>query len=228
MIKENLDKIKKEIQESLMISGRTQDVKIIAVTKKQKLEKIKECLNIQLLDLGENYLQEVLDKMEKFPDPRLRWHFIGTVQSKKVKNMLGKFNLWHGVDRLSVLEELNKRNLQNPENILLQVNVGDEKSKSGIHEKDLPDFLIKASQLKGFSIKGLMTMPPLFQSESLSRSYFSKLRTLLELSKNLIDTRVHTMNELSMGTSQDYTLAVQEGATILRLGEILIGPRESE
>lgn len=227
MIKENLSKVKNNIQECLKISNRKQEITIVAVTKKQKLDKVVECLENQLFDLGENYLQEAIDKMEKINDPRLRWHFIGTVQSKKVKNILGKFHLWHGVDRMSVLEELNKRNPKNQENILLQVNIGNEKSKSGICENDLPEFLDKASQLKGFSIRGLMAMPPIFQSESLSRNYFSQMRSLLELSKNLIDTRVHSMNELSMGTSQDYTLAIQEGATIIRLGEILIGPRES-
>ncbi|MCB0355887.1 MAG: YggS family pyridoxal phosphate-dependent enzyme, partial [Bdellovibrionales bacterium] len=178
-------------------------------------------------DLGENYLQEAFDKIPHFADKPINWHFIGTVQSKKVKQMLGLFELWHGVDRESVLTELSKRNSGPSQKILIQVNVAEEAAKSGLPARELLTFLESAQKLSGFSIHGLMTMPPLFVSEKMSRTYFAKLRNLLESSKKYVDTSLHPMKELSMGTSQDYTWAIQEGATIVRLGEVLVGPRES-
>lgn len=110
---------------------------------------------------------------------------------------------------------------------MIQVNIAEEQTKSGVMPDELSDFMLKAIELKGFSIWGLMTMPPLFESEQVSRKYFAKMRELLEKQKKLVDTREHPMNELSMGTSQDYNLAILEGSTMIRLGEVLVGPRES-
>ena len=228
LIKENLERVHLQITESLRGSHRSlQDIKIVAVTKKQSLPRIQECLDNQLYDLGENYLQEAQAKKEQLNDSPINWHFIGSVQSKKVKSMLNQFCLWHAVDRLSVFEELDKRNQGEAQELLIQVNVAEEASKSGVKEEDLPLLLDQAQGLKGFTIKGLMTMPPIYESELTSRKYFAKLRKILGSCKKRIDTRVHPMNDLSMGTSQDYTWAIQEGATLIRLGEILVGPRES-
>lgn len=227
LIEKNLTQISKNIEAHLPKAEDPKAITLVAVTKKQSLKKIEECLANQLFDLGENYLQEALLKRERFPQQDIRWHFIGSVQSKKVKTMLGKFYLWHGVDRLSVLEEIDKRNFGSPERILIQVNVAEETSKSGVLAKDLPAFLEKAQQFKGFQVFGLMTMPPLFSSEMHSRSHFVQMRKLLDANKKNVDIHKHPMNQLSMGTSQDYIWAIQEGATIIRLGEILLGPRES-
>ncbi len=226
-LQNNFDFIGENIKTALSRSGRgEQRVQLVAVTKKQSVETIQDCLKIGLLDFGENYLQEALSKQLSFKQPFLRWHYIGSVQSKKVKMMLGKFYLWHGVDRMSVLEELNKRTPSFAQKVLLQVNIANEETKSGILSQDLLDFIKVASSLKGFTIQGLMTMPPLAKSEKQARRYFADMRELLEKCKKVVNAEVHPMNELSMGTSQDYTLAVEEGATIVRLGEALLGPRE--
>ncbi len=215
------------MDEALKEGGKTHsDIQLVAVTKKQNISKIQECLDCGLFNFGENYLQEALVKLDEYPSGKINWHFIGTVQSKKVKDLLGRFYLWHGVDRLSVLTEIAKRNKGPAQNVLLQINIANEKSKSGILLDDISDFIEEAKNLSGFSIKGLMAMPPVFKDEKKSRFYFSEMKKLLLTCQKLIDSKTHPMNELSMGTSQDYTWAIQEGATIVRLGEVLVGPRE--
>lgn len=226
-ISANLAKVQGIISQALIASGRQSDIKIIAVTKKQSVSRLQKCIDSGLQDFGENYFNEAIEKIDKILSPGLRWHFIGKVQSNKVKNMLGHFYMWHGVDSFKVLQEIEKRNLKGPrQKILLQVNVSGEDSKSGMSPENLQHLLPEIKGWKAFEICGLMTMPPFSDSDEESRRYFRELRELLEKCRDLVDPQMHSMTELSMGTSQDFRVAVEEGATYLRLGEVLVGPRE--
>ena len=220
MIKENLLCIQKKI----LSLNSEQKVKIVAVSKRQPVQKIKTLLELGITDFGENYVQEFIEKYEQVKE--VNWHFIGNLQSKKVKDVIGKTALIHTVDREKIVTEINKRAEEKNivQNILMQVNVASEASKSGVLLDDaekLIEFILKH---KSINLIGLMTMPPIYDEKEKVRADFSKLR------ENLIkwnDSIVQSENffELSMGTSHDYEYAIKEGATMIRLGTTLLGER---
>ena len=226
-VAENYLEIKKNVAEALIRSGKSnRNVQVVAISKRQEVKKIQECLDAGIFDIGENYLQEAQSKMNLLKNSNIHWHFVGTVQSKKVKSMLGLFYLWHGVDRVSVIEELHKRKNNQNQKILLQINIANEDSKSGIPKEKVKEFIEEIKDKSGFSICGLMAMPPIVTSEEETKSYFREMNRILLDCQNYVNTQIHPMNQLSMGTSHDYTLAIEEGATIIRVGESLLGPRE--
>lgn len=204
--------------------------KILAVSKLQTPEKIRQLYNEGQRLFGENYAQEALEKMELLEDlPDIEWHLIGHLQRNKAKLVIGKFHLIHSVDTLELAEALNKLALAKGirQNVLIQVNLAMEETKSGFNKENLELAWPKLIELKGLKIMGLMTMPPLTEDGVEARPFFRELHELRARLRNTTDPYVHPLTELSMGTSSDYMAAVAEGATILRLGTILFGERET-
>lgn len=222
VISQNLKTIQDNIKRACSKSGRSTDqVKLVAVSKKQPLEVIQEAQAAGLVHFGENYVQELQDKYEKIQN--VNWHFIGHLQSKKSKAVAPLITMLHSLDRLSLAEKLNKA-LTRELPVLVQVNVSGEASKEGVPPEELSDFLKKLESYEHLRICGLMTMPPWAESAEDSRKYFAKLKHLLETHKSEL-TRPELFQELSMGTSQDYQVAIEEGATYIRLGSVLLGQR---
>ncbi len=210
------------VQQACVESGRNHsDVTIVAVTKKQPSEKIEKLLSLGFCDFGENYVQEWQTK--KSLHPSAQWHFIGRLQRNKVKFVAGHVKLIHSVDSVLLAQSIAKRcetsGLQ--QEILLTVNAAGEESKSGFLPEQIKDVTRELSLLKNISCVGLMTMPPLTDEPETSRSYFKLLRDLRDQLLLNFPKMVH----LSMGTSGDFEVAIQEGATMIRLGTTLVGPR---
>jgi len=196
---------------------------IIAVSKLQSVEKILNLYGQGQRHFAENYVQEALKKQSEISKPDICWHFIGRLQKNKAKDVVGKFNMIHSVDQFTLAEAINKqaekKNLI--QKILIQVNLSKEETKGGVDEQGLDQLLEKTQQLKNIQVLGLMTMPPLEEDPEKSRPYFKKLKLLqLKLVK-----KYPQLKELSMGTSSDYIVAAEEGATFVRLGTILFGER---
>jgi len=190
-------------------------VKLVAVSKKQPIEKIRSALEAGQFDFGENYVQEALEKISQISNPNVRWHLIGPLQSNKINKIIGKFFLIHSVDSLKLAEELSQKNERASlkQSILLQLNLAGEDSKSGFSKQDFLKNWDHLKNLKGLNIQGLMTMPPLNSPEI----YFKELQNLAKEFKLL---------ELSMGTSSDWESAIQNGATYIRIGTAVFGERE--
>ncbi|KHD88946.1 MAG: hypothetical protein OM95_05620 [Bdellovibrio sp. ArHS] len=202
--------------------------RILAVSKLQPEEKIRALYQEGQRMFGENYVQEALDKIEHLQDLHdLQWHLIGHLQKNKAKYVAGKFALIHSVDSLELAQVLSRqcatKNVQ--QNILIQVNLAKEETKSGFDKDSLKEAWNELVLLPHLKIKGFMTMPPLTENPEDVRPYFKELRELRDLLKTQTDLNLHPLDELSMGTSHDYSVAVEEGATILRLGTILFGER---
>lgn len=202
--------------------------RILAVSKLQPEQKIRDLYSQGQRHFGENYVQEALEKVEHLKDlSDLHWHFIGHLQKNKAKYVVGKFSLIHSVDSLELAQALSRqcqtKNLE--QNILLQVNLAGEETKGGFDRQTLLEKWSELKQLPGIHLCGLMTMPPLTETGEEVRLYFRELRELLEQLRSGVDLSTHPLTELSMGTSHDYKVAVEEGATIVRLGTILFGER---
>ncbi len=205
--------------------------KLLAVSKLQTPQKIRHLYAEGQRRFGENYVQEALEKQELLADlPDIEWHLIGHLQKNKSKHVVGKFHLIHSVDSLELAQALNKRaekmNIQ--QNILLQVNLAQEISKTGFDKERLLNQWDEVCALKHLKIMGLMTMPPLTETGEEVRPYFRELRELRDQLREGTTDSKHPMTELSMGTSHDYGVAIEEGATILRLGTILFGERPAK
>lgn len=219
-----------ECAKILKSCGRSSDsLKILAVSKLQPVEKMRELYSQGHRAFAENYVQEALEKQTACKDLGIEWHLIGSLQKNKVKLVIGKFSLIHAVESLklatAISEAAEKNGLIQP--VLLQVNIADEETKSGFAREELLRTWIELQALPGIAIEGLMTMPPLAEDAETVRPYFRALRELLLELKSRGDTR-HPLRELSMGTSHDYRVAIEEGATIVRLGTILFGERTAK
>lgn len=196
-------------------------VRLIAVSKTHSIAKVQEAFAAGQIRFGENYLQEAEPKIAALPDAE--WHFIGSVQSNKVKGMVGRFELIHSVDRDSVLQMISKKAVERGvmQKILLEVNLGDEASKGGVSVTDAREFIQRARHLPGVQLSGLMGMPPPSSSES-ARPFFRRLRRIFE------ENAAEGFVELSMGTTQDFEVAIEEGATLIRIGTEIFGVRSRE
>lgn len=204
-----------------------QNVKIVAVSKLQPSDKIRTLFQVQHQNIfAENYPQEALEKIQELSDLAIEWHLIGHLQKNKINSILGKFRLIHSIDSLELAKALSQKaqKNQNIENILLQVNIAEEKSKGGFSRENLIKQWPEISQLPFLKIYGLMTMPPIYENPELTRPHFTDLRNLLNELKKL--TTQHPLTELSMGTSHDYRIALEEGATYIRIGTLLFGERK--
>ncbi|MCK9226678.1 MAG: YggS family pyridoxal phosphate-dependent enzyme [Syntrophorhabdaceae bacterium] len=195
-------------------------VTLIAVTKTVDAVRVDEAIKAGIRDIGENYVQEAKRKIEMIGPGRIRWHMIGHVQSNKIKYLPVLFDCVHTVDRPDMLDKLDRYG--KPMDILFEVNIAGERSKSGTDIEGLEKVLEKARSLKYLRPVGLMTMPPYTEDPEDARPFFRKLReTLTEMNQKFsLD-----MKELSMGMSSDFEIAVQEGATMVRIGTALFGAR---
>ena len=230
MISENLVQVKRCIIEAAKRAGRDPSgIRLLAVTKEQSDVTVAEGIQAGMTLLGENKVQEASGKIEAFGRKNgLEWHFIGRLQKNKVKFIFDLFDLIHSVDSLSLAEAIHKKaqKIGFCMPILLQVNISGEKSKLGIDPLDLPREIQKFAKLEGVKISGLMTIPPFDHDPETSRPYYARLRELRDTCSSLNIPRI-CLDELSMGMSNDYEVAIEEGATLVRVGTGLFGPRPS-
>lgn len=223
----SLETVQAECHELLKSLGRTREsLKILAVSKLQTLEKIRRLQAAGHTFFAENYVQEALQKQESLKDLAIEWHFIGSLQRNKVKLVVGKFALIHSVDSVELARAISNHaeKINTTQKVLLQVNLAQEITKGGFDREAVLLHWPEVRDLPGIEISGLMTMPPLTEDPEDVRSYFQDLKQLLEELLRRGAGR-HPLHELSMGTSHDYLVAIEEGATIVRLGTILFGER---
>lgn len=196
--------------------------RLLAVSKKQSLEKMRWVFEMGQRDFAENYVQEALSKMQSLQGLPIRWHFIGHLQKNKVQQVLGLFDCIQSVDSRDLIERIQRcaqeRGLV--QKIFLQVNLANEKSKKGFSVEELRQVLQESARLSNLEIAGLMTFPPL-QDPELNRIYFRQLREL----RNELQKTQPQLKDLSMGTSEDFEIAIEEGSTDVRLGSVLFGDR---
>ena len=178
------------------------------------------------MDFGENYAQELREKMAGVSDPRVRWHFIGRLQTNKVKYLAERVALIHSVDSGKLIQEIGKRAaaVNRVQDILLEVNLGGEDAKSGVAEAGVGELIEAAVAEKRVRLWGLMTMPPYFPDPEASRPFYRRLRELRDREQARLGDRVD-LGELSMGLSHDYRVAIEEGATLIRVGAAIFGAR---
>ena len=223
-IAENLAQVQQRISVACERSGRSpKEVQLVAVGKKFTAQVIKEAADCGLNLFGENRVQEAKIKIPDCPG-HLRWHFIGNLQTNKCKDAVVLFDMLHAVDSLHLAEELNKRceQLAKVMPVLLEVNVSGEGSKHGFTPKDAIEATQAFFDFPKLELHGLMTMAPFSRQAESARPYFRKLR---ELKSDCEDKLGAPLPELSMGMSGDYEIAIEEGATLIRLGTTLFGPR---
>jgi pyridoxal phosphate enzyme (YggS family) len=203
-------------------AGWSHPVRIVGVTKTHGPEAVLEAEAAGLTDVGENRVQEALQKQEALPGVSVHWHLIGSLQKNKARHAAGRFALIHSVDRLELAQELQRRlPAGSKQRILVQVNCSGEEQKGGVPPGMLPALLDEIRSLEQLDVAGLMTMSALTQDQTEQRRAFRLLREL----RHEGERAGHKLSELSMGMSGDYPIAVEEGATMIRLGTILFGER---
>lgn len=226
LIADNLATVKERMAQAARKSGREPDaVRLVAVSKTVPAERI-EVGGLEGCVLGENKVQEARDKIEALGTESYHWHFIGHLQRNKVKYIPGLFEMIHSVDNSELAEEIHKHSLRHDlvTPVLIQVNVSGENSKSGVLPKDLEALLDNVVSLTGISVRGLMTIPPFDPDPEKSRKHFVALRNLRDRMRK-VDIENIIMDELSMGMSNDFEVAIEEGATWVRVGSAIFGDR---
>lgn len=220
-VKVNLELIQKKVAEACERSNRNpEQIHIVAVTKYVPVERAAEAVEAGVHNLGENRDEGLLEKWEVLKD-KPTWHFIGTLQSRKVRAIIDKVEYIHSLDRLSLAKEINKR-AGKPVKCFVQVNVSGEESKHGLHPENTIEFIKQLQQYENIQVVGLMTMAPHVDDEQVLRGCFRRLRDLKEEIEGL-GLRYAPCQELSMGMSNDYHIAIEEGATYIRIGSALVG-----
>ena len=223
MKSENIQKIILDIKENCNLSKRSvEDVILIGASKSQTIEKIIVAYEEGIKNFGENYLQEAEEKISKL-DQDIIWHFIGSIQSRKAKRIAEIFDWVHTIDSFKVAEKLNSSRPKSKGalNACLQLNIDDEESKSGLKIENLEEIIQKIGALENLKIRGLMVIPKPRDSEEEQRKVFRKVK---EIYDSLI-RQGHNFDTLSMGMTSDYGVAIQEGATMIRIGTGIFGPR---
>lgn len=206
-------------------TGWTHPVRIVAVTKSHGPEAVRAAVQAGLEDIGENRVQEALAKQEPLRDIPVRWHLIGTLQRNKVRQVIGRFALLHAVDRAELVQELERRlaaaNPGHRQPVLVEVNCSGEPAKSGVAPSELEPLVELVAGSPHLELRGLMTLAPLTDRPERQRPAFAMLRML----RDRMHQAGHSLPELSMGMSGDYPVAVEEGATMVRVGTLLFGER---
>jgi pyridoxal phosphate enzyme (YggS family) len=226
-VEDNIRRVRGAMAEAARRSGRPPEaIRLMAVTKTVDDDRILAAIQAGVELIGENYVQEAKRKIEKLGKTS-EWHLIGRLQTNKAKYAVHLFDMIHSVDRLELAAELDRRARAAGRviPILIEVNVGGEESKSGIPLDSAPDLIRMAAPLANLSILGLMTMPPWFDDPEESRPYFHAMRELRDRIAGEAIPRVE-MRELSMGMTDDYVVAIEEGATIVRIGRGIFGERQ--
>ena len=223
-IQETRDRIRRAAER---VGRDPQSVRLVAATKYVEASRVLDAIRAGLTICGENRWQEAQAKMQAVGERGdVEWHFIGRLQRRKLKRLVGRFNLIHSVESLEQAEEIQRRagEQHTSQAVLLEVNVGGEESKGGFSPDALPSAVSQIDAFPSVCVQGLMTVPPWNPDPELMRPYFQRLKQLAGLISSLPLQRVH-MRELSMGMSNDFEIAVEEGATLVRVGTALFGPR---
>jgi pyridoxal phosphate enzyme (YggS family) len=225
-IQSNISDVLQRISQTAIKCGRNPDeIRLVAVGKTQPVSRIRHAITAGARIIGENYIQQAREKFDALSQFDTQWHFIGHLQSNKAKYAVRMFDLIHSVDSLKLARELNKqaRKVGKKQPILLQVNISAEPTKSGIAEKQAHELAEQVMALENLHLQGLMTMPPFFHAPEKARPYFSALRDLRDRLESLLEIE---FNELSMGMTGDFEVAIEEGATLVRIGTALFGARQ--
>lgn len=231
-LEKRLFQLKQRIAEAAQVADReSSQVRLIAVSKTHSVQKILAAYQEGQRLFGENYVQEFVEKSHQLPAQKIEWHFIGRLQSNKVKPIVGKVQLIHSVDRLSLASEISRRAVEAKvtQDILLQINIGQEATKGGVGLPGLRGLATAVCQLSNLRVMGLMSMPPLETAARDSQEYFQQTREALEDLRGYLPhetLKSHPFCDLSMGTSGDFIEAIREGATYIRIGTEIFGPRE--
>ena len=223
-IESRLNDVKSRISAAAKESGREpEDIKLIAVTKTYPIEAMNEAIRLGVTDIGENKPQEIRDKFDNVSP--VNWHLIGHLQTNKVKYIIDRCTLVHSVDSIKLMAEIDRQAQDHNRDIdiLIQVNISGEESKSGIAPDELPLLLEYAKNLTNTHVKGLMTIAPKCDIDEVSR-HFSNMKELFDQTAKQSYRNV-TMTELSMGMSSDFEAAIKHGATMVRIGSLIFGPR---
>jgi PLP dependent protein len=226
-MKTQINTIRDRIRSAALAAGRRpESVRLVAVSKTVPAERVREAVAAGLPLLGENYIQEAREKIEALADLAVSWHFIGHLQSNKAKYAVRLFDMIHSVDSLKLARELDKQAAKNGkvQDILIQINTGKEASKSGVYAEEALNLVRQAGRLEHLHVKGLMTLPPYFNAPEKVRPYFRALRELRDRIRDEALPGV-SMDELSMGMTGDFEAAIQEGATLVRIGTAIFGER---
>lgn len=226
-MKANLERIKKRIADTAIDCGRDPEtVRLVAVSKTISADRVAQAIDAGVDILGENYIQEAREKFDALVDRPVQWHFIGHLQSNKAKYAVRMFDLIHTVDSLKLAKALDKaaHKYGKLQDILVQVNISREETKSGIAESDAVELVARVSQLENLRVKGLMTMPPFFDAPQQARPFFRQLALLRD---RIVDRTIPgvSMDDLSMGMTGDFEVAIEEGATLVRIGTAIFGAR---
>ncbi len=223
-IKKNINEINERISKGSLKSERSSDkVTLIAVTKTRSTEEINKAIEAGITDIGENKVQEIINKYDKVLP--VRWHMIGHLQTNKVKYIIDKVKMIHSVDSIRLAKEINKRAIQNNlvMDILVQVNIADEESKFGLKPKSLESFLNDLEEYKNINMKGFMMVAPFAEHAEEVRIHFRQMKQLFDTYKR--SKCFENMVYLSMGMTNDFEIAVEEGANMVRIGTAIFGAR---
>lgn len=226
-VRNNIEHIRERIAEAALRSGRNpEDVKLMAVTKTVDDERIMEAIQCGVDIIGENYVQEAKRKIEKMGHS-IEWHLIGHLQSNKAKYAVRFFDMVHSVDRMGLARELDRRSAMNDRvmPVLIEVNISGEETKSGVPRGEVIPLIREVAELEHLAVRGLMTLPAWFDNPEDARPSFAGLRELRDM---IVDANIPgvEMRELSMGMTDDFEVAIEEGATIVRIGRALFGERK--
>ena len=224
-IKKNILEIKKNISKISLDLNRTIDsVTLMAVSKKQSSENIREAYQAGQKDFGENYLQESISKIHELHDLEIIWHYIGSIQSNKSKLIAENYDWVHSIDKISTLKKINKYrgSVNRKINICIQVNIDAEDTKSGLYMNEVEDFIKECNSMKQVNIRGLMAIPKYQSNSDLKNKAFKKIKHLFD---DLIK-KGYKLDTLSIGMSSDYEEAIESGSTIVRIGTAIFGERK--
>ena len=225
LIAENLDRVREQISTAAAKSGRTlEDVELVAISKTHPAESVREAIEAGQILFGESRIQEARAKIPELPS-NCRWHFVGHLQKNKIRHALPLFEMFHGIDSLELARDINRiaeEDGAHP-NVLLQVNVAGEGSKFGFSPDRLHDDMESLLDLPRLTFTGLMCIPPLAEEPEASRKYFIQLRELRDEVERHCDVK---LMHLSMGMTNDYAVAIEEGATLVRVGTAIFGERK--
>ena len=227
-MKQRLEHIKQRIRQTAESCKRDADsVRLVAVSKTIAADIVKEAIEAGVTILGESYVQEARAKFKALVQYPVSWHFIGHLQSNKAKYAVRLFDLIHSVDSLKLARELDQqaRKVDKIQQILVQINIGAEDTKSGISTDEASRLVAEISQLKNLAVKGLMTMPPYFYQPEKAQPFFAALREMRDQIKEQSLPHV-SLDELSMGMTGDFEVAIKEGATLVRIGTAIFGERQ--
>ena len=227
-LKQRLENIRERIRRAADSCNRDPDsIRLVTVSKTVPADTVKAAIEAGAKILGENYVQEAREKFDALVHYPVSWHFIGHLQSNKAKYAVRLFDLIHSVDSLKLARALDKeaKKVDKIQPILIQVNISGEETKSGISAAEVPGLILEVSQLENLSLEGLMTMPPYFYQPEKVRPYFAALRELRDRLKDQPIPNV-SMDELSMGMTGDFEVAIEEGATLVRIGTAIFGERK--